>query len=52
MDWPGSGRQKSTTIVVPPVSAAFVPDSKSSAVTVPMNGISRWVCGSMPPGIT
>ena len=30
-DWPGAGRQKSTTIVVPPDSAARVPLSKSSA---------------------
>ena len=30
-DWPGDGRQKSTTIVVPPASAARVPLSKSSA---------------------
>ncbi len=49
---PGDGMQKSTTMVVPPDSAALVPLSKSSAVTVPMNGNSRWVCGSMPPGMT
>ena len=49
---PGLGMQKSTTIVVPPASAALVPHSKSSAVTVPMNMNSRWVCGSIPPGMT
>ena len=49
---PGAGRQKSTVIVVPPARAAMVPLSKSSAVVVPMNGMSMWVCGSMPPGIT
>ena len=25
---------------------------KSSHVTCPMKGMDRWVCGSMPPGIT
>ena len=25
---------------------------KSSQVTWPMKGMDRWVCGSMPPGIT
>jgi hypothetical protein len=30
-DWPGEGRQKSTTMVVPPERAARVPLSKSSA---------------------
>jgi hypothetical protein len=44
--------QKSTTMVVPPVSVALVPHSKSSDDTLPMNPSSRWVCGSMPPGIT
>ena len=48
----GPGRQKSTSMVVPPAAAAHVPDSKVSAAVVPMKGISRWVCGSMPPGIT
>ena len=33
-------------------SAALVPHSKSSLDTLPMNGSSRWVCGSMPPGMT
>ena len=46
------GRQKSTSIVVPPAAAAKVPDSKVSAAVVPMKGISRCVCGSMPPGMT
>ncbi len=46
------GRTKSTSIVVPPAAAAKVPDSKVSAAVVPMNGISRCVCGSMPPGMT
>ena len=50
--WSGPGRQKSTVIVVPPASAAAVPLSKSSAEWVPMKGISMWVCGSMPPGMT
>ena len=43
---------KSTMHVVPPKAAARVPVSKVSEVSVPPNGISRWVCGSTPPGIT
>src|SRR5690242_6682296 len=43
---------KSTRDVVPPQAAARVPVSKSSAEKVPPNGISRWVCTSMPPGMT
>ena len=43
---------KSTIVVVPPQAAARVPVSKSSAENVPPNGISRWVCTSMPPGMT
>src|SRR5262244_1846273 len=43
---------KSTREVVPPQAAARVPVSKSSAENVPPNGISRWVCTSMPPGMT
>ena len=43
---------KSTIVVVPPHAAARVPVSKSSAENVPPNGISRWVCTSMPPGMT
>ena len=39
-------------VVVPPWAAAMVPLSKSSAEVVPPNGMSRWVCTSMPPGIT
>ena len=46
------GSTKSTSMVVPPEAAAKVPLSKVSAAVVPMNGISRWVCGSMPPGMT
>src|SRR2546428_443468 len=38
--------------VVPPQAAATVPLSKSSAVVVPPNGMSRGVCTSMPPGNT
>ena len=34
-----------------PKSAALVPHLKSSADTLPMNDSSRWMCGSMPPGI-
>ena len=41
---------KSTIVVVPPIAAAAVPLAKSSAVTVPPNGMSRCVCGSMKPG--
>jgi hypothetical protein len=40
------------SVVVPPWAAASVPLSKSSAEVVPPNGMSRWVCTSMPPGIT
>ena len=43
---------KSTMHVVPPKAAARVPVSKLSEVTVPPNGISMWVWGSMPPGMT
>ena len=39
-------------MVVPPASAAAWPDAKSSTVTAPMKGMSRCVCGSMPPGMT
>ncbi len=39
-------------MVVPPETPAKVPLSQVSAAVVPMKGISRWVCGSMPPGIT
>ena len=44
--------QKSTWQVVPPNAAAVWPDSTSSIVTVPPNGMSRCVCGSMQPGST
>ena len=43
---------KSTIVVVPPKAAAIVPVSKVSAENVPPNGISRWVCTSIPPGST
>ena len=46
-----AGLAGGTTMVVPPDSAARVPLSKSSVEYVPMNGISRCVCGSMPPGM-
>ena len=42
--------QKSTWQVVPPNAAAVWPDSTSSIVIVPPNGMSRCVCGSMQPG--
>ena len=41
---------KSMIVVVPPQAAARVPVSKVSAENVPPNGISMWVCASMPPG--
>ena len=44
--------QKSTWLVVPPNAAAVWPDSTSSIVVVPPNGMSRCVCGSTPPGST
>ncbi len=40
------------SVVVPPKAAARVPVSKSSALVVPPKGMSRWVCTSMPPGMT
>src|ERR1700678_2088559 len=43
---------KSIRQVVPPKAAARVPVSKSSALVVPPNGISRVVCPSSPPGKT
>ena len=43
---------KSTWQVVPPNAAAVCPDSTSSIVTVPPNGMSRCVCGSTHPGST
>ena len=48
----GSWSEKSTSVVVPPATAAAVPVFQSSAVTVPPNGMSRWVCPSMKPGIS
>ena len=44
--------QKSTWQVVPPRAAARWPDSTSSIVVVPPNGMSRCVCGSTAPGRT
>ena len=44
--------QKSTCVVVPPRAAARWPDSTSSIVVVPPNGMSRCVCGSTAPGST
>ena len=43
---------KSTWQVVPPNAAEVCPDSTSSIVTVPPNGMSRCVCGSTQPGST
>ncbi len=43
---------KSTIVVVPPQAAARVPVSNVSTEKVPPNGISMWVCASMPPGST
>src|SRR5262249_8075662 len=51
-DEPFGCTAKSTREVVPPQAAARVPVSKSSAEKVPPNGMSRWVCTSMPPGMT
>ena len=44
--------EKSTSMVVPPASAAAVPVSQSSAVTVPPKGMSMCVWPSMKPGMT
>ena len=44
--------EKSTSVVVPPATAAAVPVSQSSEVTVPPKGMSRCVCPSMKPGIS
>ena len=49
---PGAWMQKSTWHVVPPRAAARWPDSTSSIVVVPPNGMSRCVCGSTAPGRT
>src|SRR6266481_436556 len=43
---------KSTMVVVPPQAAARVPVSNVSTENVPPNGISMWVCTSIPPGRT
>src|SRR3954470_18972716 len=50
--WPCACTTKSTIVVVPPQAAAVVPVSNVSEAWVPPNGISMWVCPSMPPGIT
>ena len=50
--WPGIWKQKSINEVVPPKAADTVPDVKSSHVTVPPNGSSMCVCGSIAPGMT
>ena len=42
-DCPGVWMQKSTWHVVPPNAAAVCPEVTSSIVTVPPNGMSRWV---------
>ena len=47
---PRAWMAKSTIVVVPPIAAARVPVSKSSAELVPPKGMSRWVWASMPPG--
>src|SRR3954447_19982573 len=55
VDWrvvPLAWTAKSMIVVVPPHAAAVVPVAKVSAENVPPNGISMWVCASMPPGIT
>ena len=41
---------RSMTVVVPPSSAARVPEAKSSAVTVPATARSKCVCASINPG--
>ncbi len=50
--WSGYCTTKSTMEVVPPQAAARVPVSKVSLANVPPNGISMWVCASIPPGMT
>jgi hypothetical protein len=47
---PRAWMAKSTIVVVPPMAAARVPVSKSSAELDPPKGMSRCVCASMPPG--
>ena len=49
---PRTGWRSRRSVVVPPMAAARVPVSKSSADVVPPKGMSRWVCTSMPPGST
>jgi hypothetical protein len=51
-DEPCGWMMKSTWHVVPPKAAAIWPDSTSSMVVVPPNGMSRCVCGSTQPGRT
>ena len=52
VDAPRLWMAKSTMQVVPPNAAARVPVSNVSEDSVPPNGISMWVWGSTPPGIT
>ena len=49
---PFSWMGKSMMVVVPPTAAARVPVKKSSEMKVLPAGVSMWVWGSMPPGIT
>lgn len=49
-EWPRTWFAKSMWHVVPPNAHEVWPDWKSSAVTVPPNGMSKCVCGSMQPG--
>ena len=51
-DVPLACTAKSMMVVVPPQAAAIVPVEKVSDAKVPPNGISMWVCASIPPGIT
>ena len=51
-DVPFACTAKSMIVVVPPQAAARVPVSNVSTECVPPNGISMWVCASMPPGST
>src|SRR6478736_927533 len=42
----------STIVVTPPQAAPIVPVSNVSLASVPPKGNSKWVCTSIPPGIT
>jgi hypothetical protein len=52
MPWPGCCWAKWITVVVPPNAADAVPVVKSSQPTVPCEGVSKWVWGSIMPGST